>query len=111
MSQHIDELLKGHRDAITVKRVFGEPYRENGVTIIPAARVMGGSGGGSGESPDGMGQGSGSGFGLVAHPAGAYMIRGADVKWQPAIDVNRVVAGVLVYLTLRLVLGRRRFRP
>ena len=55
MSPDIDELLKGHRDAITVKRVFGEPYRENGITIIPAARVMGGGGGGSGEQPDGMG--------------------------------------------------------
>lgn len=110
MSPDIDELLKGHRDAITVKRVFGEPYRENGVTIIPAARVMGGGGGGSGESPEGIGQGSGSGFGLAAHPAGAYVIRGSDVTWQPAVDVNRVVAGLLIYLTLRLMLRRRSFR-
>lgn len=110
MSPDIDELLKGHRDAITVKRVFGEPYRENGITIIPAARVIGGGGGGSGEQPEGAGQGSGSGFGLMAHPAGAYVIRGEEVTWQPAIDVNRVVAGTLIYLTLRLVLGRRRRR-
>jgi uncharacterized spore protein YtfJ len=42
MSQTIDALVKGHRDAVTVKRVFGEPYQKNGVTVIPAAKVMGG---------------------------------------------------------------------
>jgi hypothetical protein len=36
--------VKGHRDAVTVKRVFGEPYQKNGVTVIPAAKVMGAAG-------------------------------------------------------------------
>jgi len=40
MSQSIDELVKGHRDAITVKRVFGEPYERNGVTVIPALALI-----------------------------------------------------------------------
>jgi uncharacterized spore protein YtfJ len=106
--EKIDELLSGHRDAITVGRVFGEPFQKNGVTLIPAASVMGGGGGGSGEGPDGAGQGSGSGFGMSARPAGAYVIRGDDVAWQPAVDFNRIAAGVLVYLTLRLLLRRRR---
>jgi uncharacterized spore protein YtfJ len=110
MNEKIDELLSGHRDAITVGRVFGEPLQKNGVTLIPAASVMGGGGGGSGDSPDGTGEGSGSGFGMSARPAGAYVIRGDDVSWQPAIDVNRIAAGILAYLTLRLILGRRRVR-
>jgi uncharacterized spore protein YtfJ len=46
MSQTIDALVKGLPDAVTVKRVFGEPYQKNGVTVIPAAKVMGGGGGG-----------------------------------------------------------------
>jgi len=37
-----------------VKRVFGEPYEKNGVTVIPAARVQGGAGGGGGEGPQGQ---------------------------------------------------------
>ena len=45
MNQTIEELVKGHRDAITVKRVFGDPFEKNGVTVIPAAKVMGGGGG------------------------------------------------------------------
>lgn len=47
------------RDAITVRRVYGEPYQADGVTIIPAAHVVGGGGGGG----DALGNG-GSGFGL-----------------------------------------------
>jgi uncharacterized spore protein YtfJ len=51
----VDELLKGHREAITVKRVFGDPYEKDGVTVIPAAKVIGGGGGGEGEAPEGQG--------------------------------------------------------
>jgi uncharacterized spore protein YtfJ len=110
VEERVEELLKGHRDAITVKRVFGEPLQQNGVTVIPAANVMGGGGGGSGEGPDGAGQGSGTGFGIAARPAGAYVIRGNEVSWQPAVDLNRIAAGVLVYLVLRILLGRRKSR-
>ena len=41
--------LRGTRDAMTVKGVFGEAYELDGVTIIPVARVSGGAGGGGGE--------------------------------------------------------------
>jgi len=107
MSQTIEELIKGHRDAVTVKRVFGEPFEKNGVTVIPAAKVMGGGGGGAGESPEGKGQGSGSGFGMVGKPAGAYVIRGDTVKWEPAVDANRLIAGVFVLTGLALLLRLR----
>jgi uncharacterized spore protein YtfJ len=110
MSQTIEGLVQGHRDAITVKRVFGEPYERNGVTVIPAAKVMGGGGGGAGESPDGHGQGSGTGFGLAARPAGAFVIRGEEVAWQPAVDVNRIILGTFTLTALAIVLGFRRFK-
>ena len=111
MATNLDEILKGNRDAITVKRVFGDPVHKNGVTVIPAATVMGGGGGGEGEgeSPDGegTGRGSGSGFGLLARPAGAYVIRGDQVQWQPAVDVNRIIAGAFAIAALALVVSRR----
>lgn len=107
MSQTIDELVQGHRDAITVKKVFGEPFQKDGVTIIPAAKIMGGGGGGSGESPDGSGQGSGTGFGLAGKPAGAYIIKGDDVSWRPAVDLNRLIAGALGLASLTIVLKLR----
>lgn len=108
----LEETIAGYRDAITVKRVFGEPFQKNGVTVIPAASVVGGGGGGQGENPQDSGthRGSGTGFGLAARPAGAYVIRGDEVSWQPAIDANRIVAGLFVLMTLKLLLGRRRRR-
>ena len=41
------ELIKGARDALSVRRVFGEPVERDGVTVIPAATVIGGGGGGA----------------------------------------------------------------
>jgi uncharacterized spore protein YtfJ len=108
LSKTVDELVEGYRDAVTVKKVFGEPFQENGLTVIPAAKVMGGGGGGSGESPDGKGQGSGTGFGTAGKPMGAYVIRGDHVKWQPAIDLNRLVTGVFVLTGLAIALRFRR---
>ncbi len=107
MDRKVEELVRGHRDAVSVKRVFGEPYQQNGVTVIPAARVIGGGGGGAGENADGGNRGSGTGFGLVGRPVGAFVVRGDDVAWQPAIDVNRIVAGVFVIAALALITARR----
>jgi uncharacterized spore protein YtfJ len=91
------------RDAITVKRVFGEPYQAEGVTVIPAAKVAGGAGGGEGERPQDQEKGAGSGFGMVARPVGAYLIRGDQVSWRPAVDVNRIILGGQVVMAIALL--------
>ena len=108
----VQEMVDRARDALTVKRVFGGPYEKNGVTVIPAASVRGGAGGGSGEGPEGTGRGGGGGFGLTARPAGAYVIRGGEVIWQPAVDVNRIVLGaqlvaLAALLTVRTIAKTR----
>jgi uncharacterized spore protein YtfJ len=54
----VQELLAQAKDAITVKRVYGEPIEKNGVTIVPAAAVRGGGGGGVGEGSSDEGTGS-----------------------------------------------------
>ena len=100
------------RDTLTVKRVFGEPYEHDGVTIVPVASVMGGGGGGSGEEGE-KGSGEGAGYGLVAKPAGIYVIKGDDVRWQPAVDVNRIVmggqiVGIVFLLVIRSIFKSRR---
>ena len=38
----VNEVLQKATDAITVSRVYGEPYEKDGLTVIPAARVSGG---------------------------------------------------------------------
>jgi len=44
----LDEILADAGKTLGVRRIYGDPYEKNGVTVIPAARVMGGAGGGVG---------------------------------------------------------------
>lgn len=97
---NVDELLAGARDAISAKRVYGDPIEGEGVTVVPAA-VVGGGGGGGGDT-EGNG---GGGFGLGARPVGAWVIRGGDVTWSPAVDLNRIAFYAFL---LGLVLAFRR---
>jgi uncharacterized spore protein YtfJ len=92
---NVDELLAKSRDALTVGRVFGEPIERDGVTIIPVARVAGAGGGGAGGGGKGedRADGSGSGYAMSVQPAGVYVVRDGQVTWQPAVNVNRIVAG------------------
>ena len=101
----VQELISGVRDAISVKRVYGDPYEKDGLTVIPAATVRGGAGGGVGEH--GEETGKGGGIGVQARPSGAWIIEEGTVTWKPAIDVNRIVlGGQLVALAAILVTGR-----
>ncbi len=102
----LQEFISGARDVISVKRVYGEPYEKNGLTVIPAATVRGGGGGGTGESEEGD-SGGGGGFGLMARPAGAWIVEDGNATWKPAVDVNRIVlGGQVIALTAILVTGR-----
>ena len=101
------------QEAFTVRRVFGEPYEKDGVTVIPAARVQGAAGGGGGEAPGGEGSGTGTGFAMNAKPFGVFVIKGGEVAWRPAIDVNRLalggqVVGIVALLTIGSIVRKRR---
>ena len=45
---NVTQVFDEAKEALASKSVFGVPYEKNGVTIIPAARIMGGAGGGEG---------------------------------------------------------------
>jgi uncharacterized spore protein YtfJ len=97
----VEELLEGARDAITARRVYGDPIEHEGVIVVPAAAVRGGGGGGGDNEDNG-----GGGFGLAARPVGAWVIRDGDATWRPAIDVTRLavisaLAVVGVFTVLR----------
>ena len=101
----VKETIEAARDSMTVRRVYGDPYERNGVTVIPAASVQGGAGGGSGEEGDRK-TGGGGGFGLRARPVGAYVIRGDHVYWESALDLNRVILGGQVVALVALLVLR-----
>ena len=100
-----DEMLTGAQDAMTVKRVYGEPYQQNGVTFIPAAAIRGGAGGGEGDPTESTPGGRGGGMGMTARPVGAYQIKGDEVIWIPAADVTKFVfTGQIVVIVALLVI-------
>jgi uncharacterized spore protein YtfJ len=125
----VDEVLAQARDAMTVKRVFGDPYEKDGVTVVPVATVMGGAGAGggagmrpkrgpSGDEPTADGapeSGYGMGYGVRAIPAGVYVIQDGEVEWKPAVDTNSLflqravvaIVGLLVLRSIVRILVRR----
>ena len=98
-------------DLLTVRKVFGEAYELDGVTIIPVASVQGGGGGGGGEGGGpgdaGTGSGGGLGFGVKVRAVGVYEVRDGVVTWRPAVDVMKVIlGGQLLGLVALVLVGR-----
>lgn len=97
-------LLRAAQDTFTVRTVFGEAYERDGALVVPVARVLGatgtgaGSGGadrGTGDGGEAHGTGDGGGGGLVTHvaPLGVFVVRDGRARWEPVLDLGRVVAG------------------
>jgi hypothetical protein len=105
-----------------VRRAFGTAYEKDGMLIIPVAIVAGGGGAGTAQvapgnpaaergSPPGEGAAVhditpqnpgrtdvGGGFGGLVLPSGAYVVRGDQVRWIPAVDVTIVAVASLSLL-------------
>ena len=137
----VGDLLMKVSDNLSVRRAFGASYEKDGMLIIPVALVAGGGGGGTGTtrsrradraagpgSPPGTGaaehdaasQGpegtdAGGGFGGLVLPSGAYVVKGDQVRWVPAVDATIVVLASLSLLRVLARIGttrrRRRGRP
>ena len=107
---NIEELMAGARDALTARRVYGDPYETDGVTLIPAAAVRGGGGGGEGDGGEDAPTGSGGGFGMMARPVGAYQIKDGEVSWVPAADTTRVILMSQIVVIVALLVLRSIFR-
>lgn len=108
--QSVMDAMGDVREAMTVKRVFGEPLEQDGVMVVPVGHVRGAMGGGMGEGPveeaGEHAQGTGGGAWLNAKPVGVFEIREGRARWLPAVDVNRVIlGGQIVGVVALLVLG------
>ena len=126
-----ENLLAKAADNFSVRRAFGTAYEKDGMLIIPVAIVAGGGGGGTARNrrgtpaagadgppgegaaaPDSTPQDSGrteagGGMGGVILPTGAYIVRGDQVRWVPAVDVTMAM---LAALGLVRILARARTR-
>ena len=111
-----EKLLARVADNLSVRRAFGTAYEKDGTLIIPVAIVAGGGGGGTahsrrGDLADTAPPDEGGGFGGLVLPSGAYVVKGDQVRWVPAVDVT---IAVLASLTLARMLARawtRQRRP
>lgn len=90
---------------VGVRTSYGEPVDVGGTTVIPVALgTYGfGAGGGSGEGDvgdnrQGHGEGYGGGGGGFSVPLGAYVGRGADVRFEPNLIGLVLVATPFVYV-------------
>ena len=121
-----DFLARAAND-LSVRRAFGSAYEKDGMLIIPVAIVAGGGGGGTartrrdnqaadlgsspeegatarGITPQDSGRTEvGGGFGGLVLPSGAYVVKGDQVRWVPAVDVT---VAALASLGLVRILAR-----
>jgi uncharacterized spore protein YtfJ len=138
LDMDVENLLAKAADNLSVRRAFGTAYEKDGMLIIPVAIVAGGGGGGTARTRHGNSAAgpddppeegavrdatprdagrteTGGGFGGLVLPSGAYVVRGDQVRWVPAVDVT---IAVLASLSLVRMLARawtrqrrRRGRP
>jgi uncharacterized spore protein YtfJ len=120
----VGKLLMQASDDLSVRRAFGTAYEKDDLLIIPVAMVAGGGGAGTArprhrdlaasrpeagsaghDAPpqDSEQMDAGGGFGGLVLPAGAYVVKGGQVRWVPAVDMTIVV---LASLSLVRVLAR-----
>jgi uncharacterized spore protein YtfJ len=118
----VENLLATASENLSVRRAFGSAYEKDGMLIIPVALVAGGGGGGTGTArcrrddsaaspgappeagparhgtaPGDPGRtDAGGGFGGLVLPSGAYVVKGDQVRWVPAVDVTIVVVASLI---------------
>ncbi|MEU8639586.1 spore germination protein GerW family protein [Amycolatopsis sp. NPDC048633] len=103
----LGQLASTARDLFTAKLVYGDPVERDGTIVIPAAAVFGGGGGGAGDT-DALPVREGAGFGVVARPAGAFVVRDGAVTWVPAVDRTRLgLATAVTVVVLARILSRR----
>lgn len=91
--------------------VYGEPVDQEGVTVVPVARVRWGFGSGAGMGADDNGTGEpdfgGGGAGMVgAHPIGFIELRDGEAEFRPIKDPAApamlvLAAGAATWLILR----------
>lgn len=133
----VENILAKVGENLSVRRAFGTAYEKDGMLIIPVALVAGGGGGGTGTArtrggdtvarpdvPPDAGPArqdaapkdsgptdTGGGFGGLVLPSGAYIVKGDQVRWIPAVDTTiMVLASVSLVRVLARTWTRRRRR-
>ncbi len=94
---------------VGARAVFGEPVERDGVTVIPVAQTIIGTGAGSGSSSNEE-VGAGGGGGALSRPLGYIEISGGGARYVPLqpswLNPGALVATVIVVLIVSRALVR-----
>ena len=95
------------REAVRTNPVCGEPISAHGVTLVTVTRIGVGVRARLGRGPKGRAGSSG----FAGKPVGAFVLSEGTVRWQPAVDVNRLVLTLAALAAVALLTRRRAARP
>ena len=90
------------REAITVKRVYGEPIEREGLHHRTKVDVRGGV------AAAAIPRTTAAAAGLTARPVGVCIVKDGQVEWEPASDASRIaIMGMVTSIVALLVLHHR----
>jgi hypothetical protein len=103
----VESVLAKATEGMTAGRAFGPVIERDDCLLVPVAFVVGGGGGG--DAPTGDNIATGGGFGGITWPIGAYVIKGGEVRWVPAVDVTLLaLGGIFLARTVLKLRAKRR---
>ncbi|MDR3083008.1 MAG: sporulation protein [Streptomyces sp.] len=105
----------------SVSTVYGEPIIQDGITVIPVARVGFGFGGGAGREVGATktAEGGGGGGGAEARPLGFIEIKDGTAVYKPirdpwvdvALPLAALLAGIMGSKSVRVLFRSKNHRP
>ncbi|GAA3782041.1 spore germination protein GerW family protein [Streptomyces chiangmaiensis] len=105
----------------SVSTVYGEPITQDGITVIPVARVGFGFGGGAGREVGTVktAEGGGGGGGAEARPLGFIEIKDGTAVYKPirdpwvdvALPLAALLAGIMGSKSVRVLFRSKNHRP
>ena len=108
--ERVAEKMGVHASA---KAVFADPIQQDGVTVIPVAKLRWGFGGGSGRKQGKRGKGGGGG--MHASPLGYIEIKDGQTEFKPIRDpmtlvpiaaVGSIAGWILLRAIRKLIRGK-----
>lgn len=110
MASRVPRMLEGLAERLGASTgasaVFGEPVERDGITVIPVAQSMVGTGAAGGGQAEGSDAGIGAGGGAMTRPLGYIEVTPGGAAFVPLKQPWADAKLVLAYATIVLIVAR-----